>query len=475
MVKKSAFIVILLLFLPVLTVHAESQPTRTLSLNECIAIALKNASSVKKAQYNQHLEGIDLLKSYGSFLPKVTSSATYVPRSVNRSYTAYSPLYGSGSNAIVNTRTQTSTIDFSLTASLNLFNGLSDYAALQAALDRKEASGFTLQRARETIAFDVTQHYYQVLLDRELLGIARENLKSARDLLTLTDRQFNIGLKAITDLYQQQAETSNGDLNVIKAETQLRRSKLELVRRLRIDPGEEIVLEPVDAASIAKLSPDVEIAVLSASSLARRADLKALGLESDAARQDVRRVAGARLPKLDLGFTMSADAIDSYQMSLPGQTYSYPYPPVGRQLANGVDYAISLNLSWTIFDGFLTRYNVETVRVARRNKQLDYEELKDGIVIDLQQATGDYRAAFAQIGAARESMKAAESAFNGIQRKYELGAANFVELSASRAALFNARSAKTQAIYNLALQKALLDYTSGNMSFDTADNASSSH
>ncbi|NTV67938.1 MAG: TolC family protein [Chlorobaculum sp.] len=468
MVKKYVFFALLLLFLPVVTVHAESQQSKTLSLTECIDIALRNASSVKKAENARHLSGVDLLRSYGNFLPKLTSSASYMPSSVSRSYAV-----ASGTTDAYKIRSETASVDLSLTASLNLFNGLSDYAALQAALDRKKAAGFTLQRARETIAYDVTQHYYQALLDRELLDIARENLKTARDLLTLTDRQFSIGLKSITDLYQQQAEASNGNLGVINAENQLRRSKLELVRRLRIDPATEIALEPVDTAAIAMLSPELDIVALSASGLQRRADLEAQRLERDAARQDVRQVAGTRLPRLDLGFSVSSGAIDSYKTAIPGQSIDYAYPPVGRQLENGIDHAISLNLSWTLFDGFTTRYNVETAKVASRNRQLDYEELKDGIEIDLKQVAGDYRAAFSRIESARESLKASESAAQGIMRKYDLGASSFVELSSARAALFNARSTLTQAFYNLALQKALLDYTSG--VGITNGNASSSH
>jgi outer membrane protein len=461
-VKKSLFILAVLLILLPHDSRATGQPPKKLSLHECVAIALSNATAVKKAENNRNLEGVDLLKSYGNFLPRLTSSSSYVPRSVNR---AYSP-FSTGTvipvdDSTVKTRTQTASMDFALTASINLFNGFSDYAALQSALDMKHASGFSLRRAKEAVAYDVTQSYYQVLLNQELLGIARENLQSARDLLTLTDRQFRIGLKSVTDLYQQQAEVSNNDLNAIRADNQLRRSKLELLRRLRIDPGTEIDLEPVDTASMGSLSPELDINAVAASSISNRADLKAKALERDAARWDVRRAAGSRLPKLDLAFAMSTDAIDSYRMSVLGQSFSYPYPSVDRQLRNGTDYSVSLNLSWTIFDGFQTRYNVETAKVARINRQLDYEELKDGIVIDLQQVAGDYRAAFTQIESAKTNLKASESAYAGVLRKYELGASGFVELSTSRAALFNARSGMTQASYNLALQKALLDFTTG--------------
>ena len=71
----------------------------------------------------------------------------------------------------------------------------------------------------------------------------------------------------------------------------------------------------------------------------------------------------------------------------------------------------------------------------------------------------------------RPLLLAATSAFNAVQRKYELGAAGFVELSNARATLFNARSNMKQASYNLALQKALLDYTSGRSDIGQQDNA----
>jgi len=455
-VKKSVFFIFILLVLPATIIRATERPQKSLSLSECISIALENATSIKKAETARNLSGVDLLRSYGSFLPKVTSSATWIPVSVNRAYSASS---SQSPSEVFKTRTETSTVDFSVTASLNLFNGMSDYAALQSALDRKKASGLSLRRAKEVVVYDVTQSYYQVLLDQELLGIATENRKSSNDLLTLTDRQFSIGLKSVTDLYQQQAEASNSNLAVIRAETRLRRSKLELLRRLRLDPETTITLEPVDTATITRLTPETDIEALKPTALIRRADLEAQALQSDAARWDVKNAAGARLPKLDLAFTASTDAIDSYKLNSQGVNYAYP--SVSRQLENGADYAVSLNLSWAIFDGFQTRYAVQSAKVARLNQQLDYEDLKENIQIDLKQVAGDYRAAFDQIASTRTSLKAAESAYAGILRKYELGASGFVELSASRAALFNARSSVTQAFYNLALQKALLDFTAG--------------
>lgn len=454
--KRTLFILtIVLLLTPMSAVAAIEPQARKLTLQECISIALKNATQVKKAENNLRLEGADLLKSYGSFLPKVSATAGYVPRSVNRSYSSSisGSLYGD------KVKTESESVNLGVTASLNIFNGLSDYAALRSAIDLKHAAGLSLQRARESIVFDITQHYYQALLDRELLGIARENLNSSSDLLTLTDRQYQIGLKSLTDLYQQQAEVASNSLTAIKADNQARKSVSELLRRLRIDPMTPIDIEPIDTSSSSPVRVSVDADSLTTLSMKRRADLEAGRLETDAARWQVRKAAGNRLPKLDLAFSASSDGTNFLKYN--GTDYTSYYPPLSTQLENGVGYMVSLNLNWSIFDGFLTRYSVESAKVALLNRRLDYEELKDGVVLDIRQTAADYRAAFTQLEAAKASLRAASSAFSAVQRKYELGASGFVELSAARATLFNAKSGLTQAAYNLALQKALLDYTSG--------------
>ncbi len=457
--RKTAICLLVVSILCTTAAGAAAEHQMKLSLSECISMALRNASQVKKAQNNLDLQGTELLRSYGSFLPKLSASASYVPKSVSRSYNSIT--YGIASGAQV--RTESQSLSTGLSASLNLFNGLSDYAALQSALELKTAAGLTLQRAKETIAFDVTQHYYQALLDHELAETARENLQSSSDQLTLTDRQSRIGLKSLTDLYQQQAEVAANSLSAIRAENQYRKSRLELVRRLRLDPLTEVTLEPVDTAALESLPPTVDIERLAVESRKRRADLEASRLQSSAARWQIRNAAGNRLPKLDLVWSMNSDGIDYYRLTSGATSIDYPYPPLGRQLANGIGYSISLNLSWALFDGFQTRYAVQSAKIGWMNRQLDYEELCDDAIIDLRQAAGDYQAAFTQLDAARASLRAADSAFSAVQRKYDLGAAGFVELSAARATRFSARSSMSQAAYNLALQKSLLDYTSGRL------------
>jgi outer membrane protein len=447
-IYSSLCIIALFLAAPSTAISAE-RAEKKLSLANCIEIALDNATSVKKGDFNLKLRGVDVLRRYGSFLPRLSVSAGYTPYTLSRNYTPADPVAKVYKNA-------TQSADLTLTTSLNLFNGFSDYAALQSSLKQQRAAEYTLQRALESVVYDITQAYYQVLLNQELFDIARENLLLAQDQLTLTDRQFQIGLKSMTDRDQQQADASESALTVIKAETRMQRSMFELLRRLQLDPQTKITLLPSPEELKAPLSAKLDIDTLAADALERRNDLKSKALETDAAKWQVNVSHAAWYPKVDLAFNISTGGIDYLRDE-------YSYPPIAEQLNNSVGYSVALNLSWALFDGFQTRYNVESAKINHLNQRLDYDDLKRNIIIDLQQAAGDFTSAFMQIETAKVSFTAANSAYNGIKRKYELGAASFVELSTARATLFNARSNLSQSTYNLALQKSILDFTTGHI------------
>ncbi len=427
--------------------RSSEQAERKLSLANCIEVALSNATSAKKADYNLKLRGVDLLRRYGTFLPHLSSSVGYSPYTLRRSYTP-------GDTALHETTTKS--VDVALTTSLNLFNGFSDYAALQSSLKLERASQYSLRRVVESVVFDVTQAYYQVLLNQELLAIARENLLLAQDQLTLTDRQYQIGLKSMIDRYLQQADASESALSVIKAETRMQRSMFELLRRLQVDPQTKITIAPSADEMKVPLPSKLAIDSLAIIALERRNDIKSKVLETDAARWQVRETRAPWYPRVDLDFSLSTGGTEYLR-------HEYSSLPLSEQLNNSVGYSVGLNLSWALFDGFQTRYNVESAKINQLNQQLDYDDLKKSIVIDLQQSAAEYSSAFMQIETAKVSLKAARSAYEGIKRKYELGAANFVELSTARATLFNARSNLSQATYNLALQKSVLDFTTGNI------------
>src|SRR6202000_3126396 len=79
------------------------------------------------------------------------------------------------------------------------------------------------------------QTYLQLILDRKIALLDSDNLVTSEkreDQLTMLTQ---VGRKAKTDLYQQQAQTSSDKLLFINAQNKLRTDKITLLQKLRID------------------------------------------------------------------------------------------------------------------------------------------------------------------------------------------------------------------------------------------------
>jgi len=421
------------------------EETTELSLEQCIAIAIERAASAENARNELKLSGVEVLKRYGQFLPTVTTRATYTPVNVSRTYASGSTI-----------RTDSETVSLSVAAALNIFNGLGNYASLRQALEGREASRMTLQRALQTIAYDVTEAYYQVLLDRELLKIAEENLRTSRDRLMLTSRQYEIGLKPITEFYQQEADTAQAELEVIRAEQRLLGSRIGLQKRLRLEPEREVRIAQVREKDILP-EPPAATADLIDTALSNRPDLAGAERSSRAAAWGVAYARSTRWPSIDLQFTTSTEGYNYYR--------GFDYPDLHEQLEDGIDYSLGLSMNWALFDGFMTRYTVEQAKVSQLRTQLAERDLHDDVVLDVRLAAAGLEAAMQQLATAEEGLKAARKAYESIMKKFELGATGFIEAQNASASLVTALSEKTQAAYNLALQKSALDYATGSIPY----------
>jgi outer membrane protein len=433
----------------------------TLTLERCIQLAIENSFSVLRAKNTLELTGTALLQAYGQFLPDVRVSAGFTP------FTASNSLQGQlnpfDSTLFFNLRgSEGKSANYNISSSLNLFNGFSDIAGLRRAMKQKDADTYSLTRAKQDIAFNVAQSYLQVLLNEELLRIARENLKSSQERLRQFQEQTRVGSRAIADLYQQQAQTANDELTVIQRENTLRNSKILLLRQIRGDlekdyvfafPPSDTVILNVDAQNVSRL---IE------SALATRADLKAREKAIEATLWAVRASEGNYLPTLSLNFNYGANAFTQDRLTIDGQARPPArLPDFSRQLREQTSYNISLNLNWNIFDRFSRELQLQQAKINEKNAQLAFEELKLQVIGEVKQSLGDYNAAILQLEASEKGLISAKQAYETVAKRYEVGSANFVELITQQAALVQAQSNRAQALFNFTFQKKILEYYLG--------------
>ena len=177
---------------PMRALQAQSRPdTVHISLAAAIATALDRAIAIQLADIDRRVGGVGVIEAYSRFLPSLTAGA-------GLGYQAGSTLLSS--TATVATDARIGVGAWQLSASLNLFNGWRDQASVRAALSGRDASELSYVRARQLVAFDVTQAFEQVVLDQQLVSVAQAALvisQAREDQLT---EQVRVGNRAPPDL-----------------------------------------------------------------------------------------------------------------------------------------------------------------------------------------------------------------------------------------------------------------------------------
>ena len=444
-------LVLLYLAFIVSALPANAAPV-SLTLEKSVAIALQNATTVLKSENDLEFSGERVLQSYAQFLPTLDLAASYG--------------YSWGKTfAAITVPTVVQTRDFhaqyEISTSLNLFNGFFDYASFKSARQKRDSAQFTLNRAKQQIATDVTQSYYQVILDRQLLAIARWNADASSARAALLNEQARVGTTSIADAALQQARADLDRSAVITAEVRLHDDLLLLIQKLRIDPKETYDLEePVLTLTPAEIQGGESEVIESA--LSMRTDVKAAQATRDAADWDLKAARADYFPKLNLGFSVlgTGDYFLEQMVSgldlLPAQQNG-----LWTQLGNQISYTVQLTLSWNLFDRGLTRLGVSQARVTASNSQIDEEDQKIQVVTQVRQVQGDFASARTQLDAAIIATAASRKSYEVTEGRFKVGASSFIDLIIAQATLVAAQANEAQARINLKFQSKLLEFYKG--------------
>ena len=135
---------------------------------------------------------------------------------------------------------------------------------------------------------------------------------------------------------------------------------------------------------------------------------------------------------------------------------------MGTQLSDQIYGVVSLNVGWTLFDKYATKSSVAAARINAANARVDYENVNIQIVTEVKQALLNYNTALQQTETSQKGLLAATQAFETLTGRYNVGSANFIELSNAQNNLLLAKQNRAQAAINLFLQKRSIDFYVGN-------------
>ncbi len=421
-----------------------NSPTR-LDLKECVDLGIRNATDSLKATNNQIYSGEALLQSYTQFLPKLDTLGSY-------SYTGGRNLTTIAGPTLIDSRNYGPSL--SVIASLNLFNGLADIAQHSGASKRKDAADLNLERVKQQIALDVIQAYLQVVLDQDLVGIARKNLAASYAQLHLIEKSTEAGIRNKSDYYLQKAQTASDEAYYTSTQDKKRTDLLALVQRIRLDVKKNYTLVrpalPGEPRADPKYALENDLVQMA---LKNRPDLKSFVQVAAASHDDITIANAPYYPKLDLIFTGSDSGRHYDTLAIDGVDSIPPIQPaIWNQLGNQVNWVAMLTLNWNIFDQGLTRLSSSQAKITADNADIDADDRQKQVERDVRQALGDYRSALQQFASSQMGLQASQKAYQLMSGRYEVGAASVVDLLTAQTTVVRAEGSYVQSVIEYVLE-----------------------
>ena len=480
------------------------QTSKTLSLQDCILIALKNNFGVQSASMNPELAQVNVAWAKEKFLPRfsfslsreINNSASYswieavqnvkstygdfsagisqvVPSGgsfslslnsykseSNRSFQTINPRYGS-----------TLSVGFSQPLLRNFGSKMSrrDIIISQNNRDISESqlNGFLL----DTI-YSVEQAYWNLIYAADNLEVKRQSLRLARDLLAKNKREAEIGMIAPVEILSAEAEVATREADILQAEALVDNSEDLLKTIINIEADDEsrfVKIIPSDKPTQEAKEVSLDEALKTA--LVNRPDLQITRIGLKNRELDVAYAKNQVLPDLNVFASYWSPGISGTQIlyqdnnpftgivvgTLPGGAGTALSDALGLKYNN---WSIGLQVNIPIAN-FLSHAQYESSKISYDQSLVDLQNLEQRIFLDIRMAVRAVETNYKRVLAYRAARGLAENKLAAEEKKLKVGlTTNYVVLQYQRD-LADAKTAELKAVieYNLAL--AYLDKTLG--------------
>lgn len=445
----------------VFPVDTSTLPAQELTLNEAIVLALRYNRTIKNSYLQRITDKWALYVARDEFRPdadlnaflgatdtvdKTTSirTRTYIrdfsPTARLRLRTGGS-LSATWNNSYIRSKdnaggvgipSHTSGINLSFSQPLLKGGGLEVAQASQVIAERQEQ--VNLLNLKSTLIDTITsviQSYRSLIQTKRAYEISKNSLERTKKLLEVNNLLIESGRMAAVERIQAEADLARGELDLRTSENSLDAARLNLLRVLDIDRNTKIdIIEDLEIEEI-----DLEFDKLKTIAFSERTDYIQSKLGILNAKLNLVLAKNNKLWELELTATYDNVLTDPSRQE------------VSRNLGqvSEADFAVGLGLRIPFGDYTLAQ-GVSNARVSLQSQQLSLIELKDEILIGLEDQIRDINIRHEQVRLAKRSRELAEKTLEIENEKLRAGRSSNFELVSFQSALVDAENSEVDAI-----------------------------
>lgn len=401
------------------------------TFDDCVEWATTNNTAIRRTMLNIQTARQDYLSAKDAWLPTVAFNT-------NQSLTNYpSPGAGRNGNAYGST--------YNIGASWTAWEGNVRKYRQESAKILEQQQSLAGDDVVKTLKLGILEAYLNIMYAEETVAIAEQTLQvstaQAERALKLTES----GRSSQVDYAQIESQRAQDAYNLIQAKNNYESAKMALKKILELGIDYNLQVADVkfpDSNVLAPLPDKIDVYNTAAAWLPT---IKSNELNKEIYANDVKIAKAGNLPNIALqgGLTTGYNSGGSGWAS---------------QMGHNFNENIGLSLNIPIFDGNSTKRAVAKARIAEQEYDIAKKELLDNLsqtieslYIDATNAQARYTAGISQLNA----MKLTDDLVN---RQFELGYVNPLDLLTAHNNLLNARLELLQTKYMAILAKKTIQY-----------------
>ena len=397
MIMKRAILIILIFNLTFLF----AQNDETMSLNDCIDLAIKNNPTLEKSELTVDQMHVNTKKAYSYLYPSVGLSAS--------SSVSESGNWDAGWNA-----------GASVSQSIyhpGMFSGIK-----QTKTNEKISqinNGYVISQIRESIS----RYFYQILASESLMNVYEKNILFSEENLKTIRNMYELGSRTESDVLKAEVQKSTFESQLL----QEKQNRLGLKRSLNLLMGRnadvnltlkesvvnELEIPSIDQAKKLLFKNNPELHILQQEKKVQQLSLKI-----------------------------------SRESYLPSLSASYSYSKGESHGLETTNNSISLSAGVTIFNGFNKKHSVEYEKIGLKSVRVKIKEKKQELEQILMQYYTSYETYIKLIEIKEIELKSAKRDLELVTQQYQIGSSTILEQMNAQLSVLNAESALVKSKYS---------------------------
>ena len=420
---------------------------RKWTLDDCIRHAMENSITLKKNQVTILSSKEDVEQAKAALLPSLSAST-------NQSF-GWRPWNEAGVSTVANGTVVNKVSktyyngSYAVNAQWTLWNGNRNHNTLKQNKLTAEKAELDSATAANTLKEQIANLYVQILYLSEAIAVNKQSFATSQKNEESGKAMVEVGKMSKADLAQLTAQTKQDEYNIVNAQAETAKAKLQLKQLLELDGDMEFDIYIPEENDERALQEIPSLPVVYHNALASRPEIASGLLNIENQELSVKIAKAGKLPQVSMngGLGTSTTSMNNHSW--------------GYQMKTNFDATAGLSVSIPIFDNRSTKTSVNKAKLAVIDANLDLQDKRKTLYSAIEGYWLDANTNQQKFKAAQASVESMEASYDLLSEQFRLGLKNIVELMTGKNNLVTAQQNMLQSKYMTILDIQLLKFYNG--------------